>query len=445
MIGRPKRLSVGASLVWFGVSYGGAVLGYLLVNSFAARLLGDEFALFVVAVTASTVVGQLGLFGAHRGGLREAARLTPGDDAVLARLRRWVRAASWVTLPVTAALGGLATWALSGASTDRDAWALGVGTGVLAWLGGQQKLLANFLRGFGQVRVSSLMEGRSGGALAAVFQGFAVGMVLLTLPSLGLVGALGAMSIGLLVPVAAAWLLARRHWAHVPAGRLRFEDVRDVVFANRHFASNLLGGSLNSVLEIWLAGLLLSRLDASLFAASHRLALLLAISVMSLGVVFGPVVSRLQGRDDELLERLVRTGATLASLVTAVLWVPMLLAPGFLLEVVFGDPFRAGAPMLVLLTLGGVANVLTGLCAVALTMSRHEAVVARMQWVGVVARLALGTTGGLLWGGPGLALAAALVSVGMSVSLWRLSIGRLGLKTHPTLRPEPRLLRTVPG
>ncbi|MBA2768840.1 MAG: hypothetical protein H0U35_06870, partial [Sporichthyaceae bacterium] len=44
-----------AATVWFGLSYGGAVLGYLAVNAFAARLLQDEFGYFVLAVTASTV------------------------------------------------------------------------------------------------------------------------------------------------------------------------------------------------------------------------------------------------------------------------------------------------------------------------------------------------------------------------------------------------------
>ncbi len=55
MTGGWKRLSVGAALLWIGASYGGAVLGYLMVNSFAARL-------------------------------------QAGDAAALARLRRWVRA-----------------------------------------------------------------------------------------------------------------------------------------------------------------------------------------------------------------------------------------------------------------------------------------------------------------------------------------------------------------
>jgi uncharacterized membrane protein YfcA len=79
MTGRAGRLSLRGSIGWFALSYAGAILGYLAVNAFAARLLDDEFGYFVIAVTASTLLGQLGLIGVHRGGLREAARLGPDD------------------------------------------------------------------------------------------------------------------------------------------------------------------------------------------------------------------------------------------------------------------------------------------------------------------------------------------------------------------------------
>ena len=45
------RISHGAAIVWFGASYGGAILGYLALNAFAARLLGDTFGYFVLVVT----------------------------------------------------------------------------------------------------------------------------------------------------------------------------------------------------------------------------------------------------------------------------------------------------------------------------------------------------------------------------------------------------------
>lgn len=158
-----RRLSLGGAIVWFALSYGGVILGYLAINAFAARLLGTGFGYFVIAVTVSTLLGQLGLMGVHRGGLREAAKMTPDDPLVLEDLRRSVRAISMLMLPAVAAATGAVTYVLLGSADEASRSTIAVGMAVLVYLGGQQKLWANYLRGFGQVRFASLLEGRSGG------------------------------------------------------------------------------------------------------------------------------------------------------------------------------------------------------------------------------------------------------------------------------------------
>ncbi len=62
--GGPARRRSGTSLIgalrWFVVSYGFAVLGYLVVNAVASRWLGlADFTDFVIVLTVSTVVGQV--------------------------------------------------------------------------------------------------------------------------------------------------------------------------------------------------------------------------------------------------------------------------------------------------------------------------------------------------------------------------------------------------
>ncbi|MGI8433627.1 MAG: lipopolysaccharide biosynthesis protein [Nocardioidaceae bacterium] len=438
---RRQRLSLGGAIVWFGVSYGGAILGYLAVNAFAARLLNDSFGYFVIAITVSTLFGQLGLMGVHRGGLREAARMTPGDTAVLSELRRGVRAVLLIMLPATAIGTGAATFAVLDTPDGGVRWSVAVGMGVLVYLGGQQKLWANFLRGLGHVRFASLLEGRSGGAIASAGQGVLVGMVLLLRPEWGLPGALGAMALGLALPVLVAWRTVHRIWRHADGSGPILQDMLAVVRRYWRFASNLLGGYLNSTVEIWLAALVLTGAGLSQFSAAQRLSVLLAVPLISLGVVFSPVVSRLVGQDDQRLERLLRTGATMAASITAVVWIPMLVVPGRLLGLIFGEEFSQGAPILVLLTVGSFANVLSGMCGTALTMSRHESVVATVQWVAVVLRVALGAVAALAFGAIGLGASAAVVTIGLYATLWIATRRRLGMWTHPTLRPSLRLMR----
>ena len=439
------HLSLGAAIVWFAVAYGGAMLGYLAVNAFAARLLGDRFGYFVTAVTISTVLGQLGLMGVHRGGLREAARLRPDDVEGLRELRGGVRAVSWLTLPATAVATAAVTFALLGDTETGSRWAIAVATGALVWLSGQQKLCASYLRGFGQIRLASLLEGRSGGVLVAAAQGILLGAVLVFFSGWGLAGALGALALGFAIPLVVAWPRVTRPWRHLDGSHALLRELRTATRRNWRFASNLLGGYLNSVVEIWIAALVLTAAGASLFSAAQRLSVLLVVPLVSLGVVFSPVVSRLFGSDDRRLEALLRTGATLAAAVTAVVWLPMLLLPEPLLVAVYGPEFAPAAPALVLLTIGGLANVLSGLSGTALMMSRHEDVVWVVQWAAVAVRVPAGVVTAMLFGPEWLALSAAVVTAGLYFTLWLLALRRAGLRTHLTLRPRLRLLRETSG
>ncbi len=440
-----RRLTLDGAILWFAVSYGLTIIGYLVINAVAARMLGTGFGYFVIAMTVSTLLGQLGLVGVHRGGLREAARMAPDDEKMLTSLRRSVRAISLLMLPGTAVVSGIVTYFLLTGSDPTNRWAVAVGIAALVYLSGQQKLWANYLRGFGQVRFASLLEGRSGGALASGLQAVLLGLVFWLRPGWGLPAALGALAVGYAVPVLLAWRQVHHMWCHLdPRGSL-WGDLVGTVRRYWRFASNLLSGYLNSTVEIWLAAFVLSASQLSLFSAAQRLSILLAVPLVSLGVVYSPVVSRLVGNDNARLERLLRTGATMAVCITAVVWLPMMVAPGWLLGVIYGSGFAAAAPLLVLLTLGSFANVWSGLCGTALTMSEHESVVATVQWVAVLLRIVVGAVAATVFGVTGLGASAAAITAGLYISLWFFTRRRMNMWTHPTSRPSLRLLRQTSG
>ena len=247
-------------------------------------------------------------------------------------------------------------------------------------------------------------------------------------------------------PVLVAWRRVQARWCHVDGRGRLLHDLVSAVRRYWHFANNLLGGFLSSTVEIWLAAVILTAADLSLFSGAHRLSILLAIPLVSLGVVFSPVVSRLEGGDRARLERLLRTGATMATITTAAVWVPMLVAPGPILGLVYGDGFAAGAPILLLLTVGGLAYVVSGMAGTALTMSRHEQVVATVQWVAVVL---VHRSRSRRWtgvrSGRARTASAALLKTLLYVALWAIARRRMRLWTHPTLRPSLRLIRQTSG
>lgn len=444
---RQRYVSVLSALVWFAISYGVAIGGYLLLNASASRLLSPAlFGYFVVAMTTATVVGQLGLMGVHRAGLREAARLAEGDDEGLLLLRRGVRAVLVLALPVASIVSGVITYALADNYATSTRWLMGIGMALMVMLGGQQKLWANYLRGFGDIKFASLLEGRSGGALVASLQAIGLFVVLQWWPNAGLGVALLVVSIGYALPVLWAARRVTRRWRHVrPRGHV-FADFGLVLRRDWRFATNQVAAYLNATVEIWIAGLVLSSLDTSLYSAAQRLALLLAVPLTSIQVVFAPVCARmLLSGEVRTLERLLRTGATLAALVTAVAWVPMLLIPGPLLDVVYGPGFEGAATVLFLLTVGSMANVLSGLCGTALTMSHHEGSVAAVQVVACVIRIALGFAAAAVWGLDGLGTSAMIVTVAMYWAMWRLARTRLHLRTELTLTPRIGLVRRTLG
>ncbi len=433
-------------MVWFAASYGVAILGYLLLNAVASRWLGsDDFGYFVIAITATTLVGQVGLLGVHRSGLREAARLEMTDVAGLGELRRGVRAVSLVTLPLFSVITGVVAYFLIDAD-EPTRWSASLGIAALVLLSGQQKIWANYMRGFGQVRLASLLEGRSGGAVVSVLQGLLLLLFWQLFPELGLAGALWATAVGFAIPVIWARSRVVPLWRHVDIHGGVLADLRTVLRRDWRFTSNQAATYLNSTIELWLAGLILSRVDVSQFGAAQRLALLLVIPLTSLQVVFAPVVSRLLVRDeDQKLERLVRTGATMATAATAIIWIPMLVIPATLLNWVFGPGFSDAAPILLLLTAGNLANVLVGLCGTVLIMSHHEGSVATVQWCGVGARVIFGTTAALVFGVIGLGVSAAVVTVGVFAAMWLVTQRKIGVRTHMTLRPDLRLMKNTAG
>ena len=444
---RQRYVSVLSALVWFAISYGVAIGGYLLLNASASRLLSPAlFGYFVVAMTAATVVGQLGLMGVHRAGLRETARLAEGDDEGLLLLRRGVRAVLVLALPLASVVSGAVAFALADGQSTTERWLVGIGMALMVLLGGQQKLWANYLRGFGDIRFASLLEGRSGGALVAALQAIGLLALLQWWPEAGLGGALIVVAVGFALPVLGAARRVIRRWRHVrPRGHV-FSDFGLVLRRDWRFATNQVAAYLNATVEIWIAGLILSSLDTSLYSAAQRLALLLAVPLTSIQVVFAPVTARmLASGDPRTLERLLRTGATIAALVTAVAWVPMLLAPGPLLDVVYGPGFDGAATVLFLLTVGSIANVLSGLCGTALTMSHHEGSVAAVQVVACLTRICVGVVAAVIWGLNGLGVTAAVVTVAMYFAMWRLARARLGLRTELTLRPRLGLVRRTLG
>lgn len=440
---RAKPISLFSSLMHFVPAYLLAIGGSLVVSVAAARILGTaDFGYFVALVAATVLVGQLSLLGVHRSGLREAAN--SDSDETLVELRRGVRAVLLIPLPIAATATAGAVYAWRGGDANGIATALLSGALVIA--AGYQKVSANFLRGLGHVRAATLITGRSGGALVVVVQAVCVLMVAWLAPEWGLAGVLAGTAAGYALPLAWAWWVLHRSWPRAPRTSRTWHDLKLVVRRDWRFAVSQTGGFLNSTLELWLAGFILSAGATSVFAAAQRVGHLLLIPTTSLQIVFSPALARLAKRGEHhRLESLVRTAATVATTTTAVAWLPMVLVPGLVLTIIFGEGFENGAPVLILLASGYLANSFSGMSATTLSMAHHEGDVAVINWCAVVLRLVSGIACASLWGVTGLAASSAAIATLHYAATWSTVRWRLSISTHATLRPKLSLLTHTSG
>jgi peptidoglycan biosynthesis protein MviN/MurJ (putative lipid II flippase) len=78
-------------------------------------------------------------------------------------------------------------------------------------------------------------------------------------------------------------------------------------------------------------------------------------------------------------------------------------------------------------------------------MSKHEAIVSYVQWIGVITKCAIGLVSAIFFGAIGLAVSSTVTNALITLALYILTRRRLGLRTHLTLGPELRLLRSTPA
>jgi O-antigen/teichoic acid export membrane protein len=445
-IGQRRSASLGNAMVWLMGGYAISLVGYLAVNIMSARLLGaGVYGSFLVVTTVAFVVGQLALFGAHRAGLREVARLDRADRAGLAAIGREGAAIVCLAVPAVAAASALLYIAVSGAGLDGNRVLLGIELGLLICVNALQKLGANYLRGLGRLAAASFVDGSSGGALTLSVQSLLLGVLLLTGSTPALPAVLAVVAAGYLPSMLVIVGLLRGLWRAVRLPEM-LASLRRSVQRYRVFAVIQVVGYAGASLEIWLAALTLSAHHASYFGAAQRLALMSAVPLTALQSVASPAISRtVLTRTRGLLEGALRTSATLALLSACAFAIPVVIWPDLVLGIFFEGEPTGFAGVLIILLIGQLINVATGMCGPVLTMTRFEGTVAKATTLGLVLRVAIGIPAAVMGGAMGLAVTATAVSAFMWVYLVVQARTKCSLNTLPTLRPTLGSLQVVKG
>jgi oligosaccharide repeat unit polymerase len=433
-----KRLRDG---VWWVIL--GRVVGIgvtFLLNAVLARVLGPSgFGGYVLAATLAAVVGLVGMVGFNEAFVRFISeRLAHKNARGAALVVRKGLAISGVCMLVGAPLAWIALTQFDvGLAALGDIRILAMLVVACAVLLALQQLGAEALRGFHQLRLASIFAGgQSGGLLASILLlGLVMAGSVFAEPSLTqvLVWFFAALLLTLPITYVFLWRTARtalredasaRREPHVPTLR-QMLAVGGTMMVIHTLAF------VTQQADLWIAGAYCQPDEVGLYGSARRLTLLTAmpVQIAMLAVISSIADLHVRGKQ-KYLQSLLRGTATLAAVPALLALTPILLAPGDVLALVFGDQYRGAEIPLVILALGYVPLIAFGNPVHALTMTGRHGIAMSVNLVTTCLLLAAGPLVVSRFGVNGLAYVSSGTLALQSTLLWLIARAKCGIWTH---------------
>jgi O-antigen/teichoic acid export membrane protein len=192
---------------------------------------------------------------------------------------------------------------------------------------------------------------------------------------------------------------------------------------------------LQSELSILLLGLLAPAAQVGLFRTASVTAITASAVILIVGHVAMPVIVRLHAQGEHQRLQLVVTSAARAQLAGGVLLaLPLLVAAGPLLGLVYGHAFEAAANATRILAAGQIVSAAFGPNVALLNMTHHERRVTRAMAIALAVNVPALLVLGHWWGIEGVAVAYVAGLLCWNVIAWRDAKRLLGIETSALLR-----------
>jgi len=183
--------------------------------------------------------------------------------------------------------------------------------------------------------------------------------------------------------------------------------------------------------DLWIMGVFRSPEEVAIYGAASRTVALVVMPLLIVNAVVPPLIAEMyaQGKVKEL-ETTLRSVATLAGIPSLLILVLFVFFGESILGMMFGEYYQAGIMILVILSVGQVANVWAGSCGLVLMMTGHQNIMM------VITVLCGAITVGLAWflvqgyGASGVAFSAAFGMILQNIIMLTLVKIKLGIWTH---------------
>lgn len=408
----------------------GSMLAAFLVGVLLARGLGVAgYGYYALALSIVTIAGIPGEMGLSRLVTREVAAASARDDlphlfGVIRWARRTAIGISMVLLAGLVIAAVVLMW--NGSPTLGAILILGAPTVPLMTLsridGGALQGLHHIVRG--QIP-QNLLRPAFISIILVVF--FFAGARLT--PALAM--ALNSLTAGLVLIICYRWLKQRLPPAvpaeRVPKGRRWLASVVPMALTEGMRV-------LQSEMSILLIGLITAPAAVGLFRIATATAITAAGLMTAVAHVGLSIIARLHAENDSVrLQKAVTALAWAQFAGVALLTIPLVIAPEWLIRLAFGEQFEPAATALRILAAGQLVNAIFGPNVILLNMTNHEQRVARAVAIAFGLNLILIPVLLLLWGIAGAAVAVVASLLLWNVMLWLDARRLLGIETAAVL------------
>ena len=193
--------------------------------------------------------------------------------------------------------------------------------------------------------------------------------------------------------------------------------------------------------DLVIMGMFRSPEEVAVYGVVTRMIGLVGMPLMIMNAVISPLISEMYSQGEVgVLQRTLRTVSTLGSLPAIMIVGVFVVSGSSLLGVVFGEYYKSGGAILLILCIGQLINTMTGSCGMVLMMTGHQFA---MMVITLVSGLLSIVTGCLLvrnYAGEGVAVASAAGLIAQNIAALLLAKAKVGIWTHIDHRVLKRVL-----
>ncbi|MCP3978820.1 MAG: oligosaccharide flippase family protein [bacterium] len=414
----------------------------LFVGALLARLLTDDaFGAYGQAfslVLGATLIAQLGL---HQAAVRLIAQWIgagqPARAKSVVRVALRYTAIGIVVLSIVMIAGGL-DWLVVGL-WDTPAlapimWAIAAWVAVMAL----QILISEFFRGFKDLSLASIY----GGVISVPLTALALWVLWQVRGSATLLDVVLVTVGATAISVAVSAVALRRkvaglgdEGAPIGAGVVFGVAGPWMVIGLTHFSV--------SQLDLWVLAAHETNDVVGVYFAAARLVTVVSMPLSLVNLIVPPYIADLYFKGERVrLQRVLRVTASVAGLPAVGVLLAFILFGGPIMALVYTEPYRAGATVLALLSVGHLLNVWTGSCGITMGMTGHQNILMGITTVSAVVSLVGCLIAAPRYGALGVASVVCATTILQNLVTWAATRWFTGMWTHAAL-PSPAEVRSI--